>query len=87
MQEMTSLFMHVKDNQLFNPRTDLELWGPENVWVEIQVKSWKTLIGVIYRLPNSNAAYIVLINESIDKAGNTDISETFSFGGFNCDMF
>ena len=55
-------------------------------WVEIRVKSKKVLIGGFYRPPNSSTRYFEFINESIDRAYNSNILDTFILGDFNCNM-
>ena len=67
-------------------RCDLELRGLEAVWIEIQVKSKLILIGGFYRHPNSNNNYNNLIEESIDKAFNTNIVDIFILGDFNYNL-
>ena len=64
----------------------LELRGLEAVWIEIQVKSKLILVGGFYRPPNSNNNYNNLIEESIDKAFNTNIANIFILGDFNCNL-
>ena len=64
-------------------RTALELRDLEAVWIEIQVKSRKTLIGGFYRPRNSNTAYC---RESIDRAYDTNITDIYIFGNFNFDF-
>ena len=67
-------------------RSDLELPGVESVWVQIQVKSKKVLIGRFYRPPNSGQDYFELIKESVDRACNTNIANVVITGDFNIDM-
>ena len=67
-------------------RSDLELPGVESVWVQIQVKSKKILIGGFYRPPNSGQDYFELIKESVDRACNTNIADVVITGDFNIDM-
>ena len=64
----------------------LELRGLEAVWIEIQVKSKLILVGGLYRPPNSNNNYNNLIEESIDKAFNTNIANIFILGDFNYNL-
>ena len=75
--------VYVRDSFLCQRRTDLELRGLEAVWIDIQVKSRKVLIGGFYRPPNSNTAYCDLISESIDKAYDTNITDIYILGDFN----
>ena len=67
-------------------RSDLELPGVESVWVQIQVKSKKVLIGGFYRPPDSGQDYFELIKESVDRACNTNIADVVITGDFNIDM-
>ncbi|MEW8544645.1 MAG: hypothetical protein AB2693_14035, partial [Candidatus Thiodiazotropha sp.] len=59
------VIIYVRDSFLCKRRCDLELRGLEAVWVEIQVRSKKILVGGFYRPPNSNNSYSNLIEESI----------------------
>lgn len=64
----------------------MEVRGLEAVWVEIQVKSKRVLIGGFYRPPNSNTDYFNLLTESIDRAYNTNIVDIIITGDFNYNM-
>ena len=66
--------------------SDLELQNLEAVWIEIGVKTKKILIDVFYRAPNSNADYFTLLNESIDRAHNTNIPDIVVTGDLNYNM-
>ena len=70
----------------YKHRTDLEVDGLEAVWTELSVKSKKILVGGSYRPTYSDKAYLNLIEESIDKAYNTNIIDMFALGDFNFDM-
>ena len=80
------VIVYVRDTFPCKHRTDLELDGLEAVWIEFSVKSKKILVGGFYRPPNSDNAYLNLIEESIDRAYNTNIVDMFALGDFNCDM-
>ncbi|MEW8544385.1 MAG: reverse transcriptase family protein [Candidatus Thiodiazotropha sp.] len=80
------VIIYVRDSFLCKRRPDLEIQGLEAVWIEIRVKSKNILIGGFYRPPNSNAAYFELINESIDRAYNTNILDIIILGDFNFNM-
>ena len=67
-------------------RPDLELRGLEAVWLELQFKSKKVLVGGFYRSPNSNLGYMDLIKESIDRAYNMNIVDIIITGDFNNNM-
>ena len=75
--------VYVRDSFLCQRRTDIELRGLEAVWIEIQVKSRKVLIGGFYRPPNSNTAYCDLSSESTDRAYDTNITDIYILGDFN----
>lgn len=78
--------VYVRDTLKCKRRSDLEIRGLEAVWVELQVKSRKILIGGFYRPPNSNQDYFNLMKESIDRAYNCNILDTIITGDFNIDM-
>ena len=67
-------------------RPDLELKGLEAVWLELQFKSKKVLVGGFYRSPNSNLGYMDLIKESTDRAYNMNIVDIIITGDFNNNM-
>ena len=81
------MVVYVRDTLTCRRRPDLEIRGLEAVWVEIKSKSKKVLIGGFYRPPNSNAQYFNHINESIDRAYNTNIPDVIILGDFNFNMF
>ena len=74
--------IYVKDSFLLKRRSDLEIRGLEAVWVELRVKGKTSLLGGFYRPPNSKN----LISESVDRAYNTNISDTIITGDFNYNM-
>lgn len=78
--------VYVRDSFLCNRRSDLELRGLEAVWVEVKVKSKTILVGGFYRPPNSNNNYSNLMEESIDRAFNTNIIDIFILGDFNYNL-
>ena len=80
------VIVYVRDTFPCKHRTDLELDGLEAVWIELSVKSKKILVGGFYRPPNSDNAYLNLIEERIDRAYNTNIVDMFALGDFNFDM-
>ena len=65
--------MYIRDNIFFKRRSDLEIANLEAVWVELSIKCKKILIGGFYRPPNSRAEYFNLIQESFERACNTNI--------------
>lgn len=80
------VIVYVRDSLSCKRRTDLELRGIEAVWLELTLKSKKILVGGYYRPPNSNLAYFNLLEESIDRAYNTNIIDIFVLGDFNYNM-
>lgn len=81
------VIVYVRETFSCKRRTDLEIRGLEAVWVEIQIKCRKILVGGFYRPPNSNIAYFELIKESIDRAYNTSIVDIYILGDFNINMY
>ena len=79
--------VYVRDTLTCRRRPDLEIRGLEAAWVEIKTKSKKAPIAGIYRPPNSNAQYFNHINESIDRAYNTNIPDVIILGDFNFNTF
>ena len=67
-------------------RSDLEVLDLEAVWVEVNVKSKNIHIEGFYRPPNSNAEYLNLIPESVDRAIRTNINDVIITGVFNYNM-
>ena len=81
------VLIYTRDSIQSKRRTDLEMQDLEAVWVEITVKSKKILIGGFYRPPNSNTDYFNKINESTDRAYNTNIVDILIARGFIFNMF
>ena len=67
-------------------RTDLEILNIECVWVEIRLHGKRLLVGTYYRPPNSDNAVLTNIENSIDLAIDTEISDIIILGDFNLDM-
>ncbi|MCG7869883.1 MAG: hypothetical protein JAY74_26365 [Candidatus Thiodiazotropha taylori] len=80
------VIMYIRDTISFKRRRDLEIPRLEAVWVEISVRCKTILIGGFYRPPNSPVEYFNLINESFDRAYNTNINDTIILGDFNYNM-
>lgn len=72
-----------KDFLCSKRRDDLEIHGLENIWIEINVKPEKYLIGTFYRPPNSSNDKWNLIEESIEKAIDTKTKNIIITGDFN----
>ena len=78
--------LYVRDTILCKRRADLEVHGLEAVWVELQIKRKRILVGGFYKPPNSNSDYFDLLKESVDRACSTDIPDIIITGDFNCNM-
>ena len=81
------VLIYTRDSIQSKRRTDLEMQDLEAVWVEITVKSKKILIGGFYRLPHSNTDYFNKINESNDRAYDTNMVDILITEDFNFNMF
>ena len=80
------MVVYVRDTLSCKRRPDLELYNVDSVWIEMQVKSKRILIGGFYRPPNSDQDHFNSIKESKDKACNTNIADIVITGDFNIDM-
>ena len=76
--------MYVRGTISCERRLYLEIRDVEAVWVEIQVKCIRILVGGFYKPPNNTPDYFELLKESIDRACNTDIINKIITGDFNC---
>ena len=76
--------IYIKNNLYCKPRPDLNVAHLEAVWVETKLNQESLLIGSFYRPPNSNVQYWDLIQESFEKANNTNIKYII-LGDFNTD--
>lgn len=76
--------IYVKKDLICIHRPDLEVPGLEAVWVETRLNQDILLVGSFYRAPDERVAYWDLIEESINKAGNTP-HKYIVLGDFNCD--
>ena len=77
---------YVRDTLSCKRRTYLEVRGVEGLWLEVNIKTKTILVGGFYRPPNSNADYLNLIKESIDRACSTSIIDIIITGDFNYDI-
>ncbi|MCG8049353.1 MAG: reverse transcriptase domain-containing protein [Candidatus Thiodiazotropha endolucinida] len=77
------LILYVKEGVHYKRRTDLELRNIECIWIELANVNKHILLGVFYRPPNSNAAYLSSIEDSISMAEDTGIAEIIVTGDFN----
>ena len=78
--------IYVRDTLTCKRRIDLKLQNLEAVWIEIVVKTKTNFIGGFYRAPKSYAEYFTLLNESIDRAHNTNIPDIVVTGEFDFTM-
>ena len=77
--------IYVKDSIECVRRCDLAVRNLESVWVQTNTHGRKILICGIYRPPNSHFSYWNLVNESIDRAKNTNIRDILILGDLNND--
>ena len=78
--------IYVKESLFYKRRYDLEPRNTECIWIEIQLNHTRVLFGLFYRPPNSNAAYLASIEDSISLALDTQINNIIVTGDFNLDM-
>ena len=52
------VLIYVKENIHYYLRHDLDIWGLENIWIELSFKHKHVLFGLFYTPPNS---YIIII--------------------------
>ena len=81
------VMLYVKEGLHYKRRDDLELQNIENIWIELANSQKRTLLRLFYRPPNSDAAYLAHIEDSISLAIDTDISELIITGDFNLSLF
>ena len=58
----------------------------ECLWVEINVRNKKLLVGTFYRPPNANALVFSNIESSIGMAVDTGIADIIILGDFNINI-
>ena len=80
------VIVYVKDTIIARRRQDLEVNDLECIWLELKVKHKPILFGVFYRPPNSNAAVLSSIHDSIGLAVDTQIKDIVVTGDFNLDF-
>ena len=81
------VMLYVKEGLHYKRRDDLELQNIENIWIELANSQKRTLLRLFYRPPNSDAAYLAHIEDSISLAIGTGISELIITGDFNLSLF
>ena len=78
------VILYVKNNLSYTRRHDLEIGFLECIWIQIKLVNNKNILyGVFYRPPNSDVAYTTFIEDSIDLAINTNITDVIITGDFN----
>ena len=72
--------MYVKNNIPCKRRNDLEKDNIECLWVEINVRNKKILVGIFYRPPNSNDLVFSNIENSKGMVVDTGIADIIILG-------
>ena len=80
------VMLYVKEGLHYKRRDDLELLNIENIWIELANSHKRLLLGLFYRPPNSDAAYLAHIEDSISLAIDTGIPELIITGDFNLNL-
>ena len=80
------VMLYVKEGLHYKRRDDLELLNIENIWIELANSHKRILLGLFYRPPNSDAAYLAHIEDSISLAIDTGIPELIITGDFNLNL-
>ena len=83
---MIGVCVFVKSELYAKRRIDLKLKNTECIWVEVCVDHKKLLIGTLYRSPNSSNDMLIVIENSIGLANNTNIHAILITGDFNFDI-
>ena len=81
------VMIYVKDCLYYKRRQDLEPRNVECIWIEIQLNHTRVLFGLFYRPPESDAACLSSIEDSISLAMDTQINNIIITGDFNLDVF
>ena len=77
--------VYIKESLYSKRRSDLEIRGVENIWIEVKLKHRSVLIGTFYRPPNSDVSILTDIEASIDLAFDSGIKDIIITGDFNFD--
>lgn len=78
--------IYIKENLLGIHREDLNQNGLEGTWLETFIGQTKSLIGVIYRPPNSTVDIWDKVSNFIEGAKLSGIGTIFITGDLNCDL-
>ena len=84
-QDYGGVAMYTKSNIPVKRRADLESPSIEIIWLELRTVVGKTLVGTIYRPPNSNREHWDLIQSNIERACETGL-HTILCGDINQNM-
>ena len=77
--------VYIKESLYSKRRSDLEIRGVENIWIEVKLKHRSVLIGTFFRPPNSDVSILTDIEASIDLAFDSGIKDIIITGDFNFD--
>ena len=77
------VILYIKEGIHYKRRKDLEIRGIESIWVELANKYKRILFGLFYRPPGSSINYHSDIENSLNLAVDTDISDIIVTGDFN----
>ena len=76
--------MYIKNNIHFKRNDDLENNHIENIWVEVQSRKNKFLLGLFYRPPNATTEFWDNLEDVIEKTSEENLDITI-MGDFNHD--
>ena len=77
------MMLYVKEGLHYKRRDDLELRNIECIWIEVSNSHKRILVGLFYRPPRSDSAYLSSIEDSIGLAIDTGIKDIIITGDFN----
>ena len=80
------VIVYVKSNINYTRRLDLEPDGLECIWIDLLLKKKHVLFGTFYRPPSSGRQCLSSIENSVQLAVDTGISDIIITGDFNYDM-
>ena len=80
------VMLYVKEGRHYKRCNDLGLRNIESIWIEVANSHERVLVGLFYRPPNPDAAYLSSIDDSVDLATDTGISNIIITGDFNLNV-
>ena len=80
------IIVYVKNDIPCKRRQNLELLNIECIWLELNIKNRKLLVGTVYRPPSSSPQVLTDIKSSIGLAVDTGITDIVITGDFNLNM-